>query len=174
MDTAGIVVTIIIIAVAIGIGVVIKLRRKQEVKPVDPCADGSCTPVVDPCADGSCKPVDPCADGSCTPVEPVEPVKPKFSGTIKIVLSADNGTQKNIIPGSICTRSVGIKATETITKNDCADCVIREWFDNGVLIPAATGLTELKQSTNRFLSGHTITYKVTIDEVSASATAKIL
>jgi hypothetical protein len=113
--------------------------------------------------------IDQCADGSCT--EKTE--KPKFSGTIKLSLIPDNGRSK-VIPGSISTKTYSLKAVEEITGDACPECVVRKWYDNGTELIQANGLNYLSQSLYKFTAGHTIVYRVVIDDVSEAVSARIL
>ena len=120
------------------------------------------------------KPVEPVCPDCGKPTVIIPTIKTPI--TAKIVLRADNGTDTNIISGSICTRSQGLIAEETLTNCDCPDCLTREWYDNGVLIPEATGLKELKQSMHDFHpAGKKLMYQLKDgNTVLASATAEVL
>lgn len=148
---------LVIVFILAILGGVAFLILKAKDKKKDDCSDGSCD-----------KPVDPCADGSCDkPVEPVKPVEPL---SIKLTLVPNNeGT--NVPEGVFCTRTKSIKAVETITGNDCGDCVVRQWFDNNTEKIDYKGKIEIPPP---FYTGHIIKYKATIGDVSQETSVKIV
>ncbi len=154
---------IVIVFVLAVLGLTAFLILKAKNKKKDKCVDGSCDKPVDPCADGSCdKPVDPCADGSCD--------KPVVTLSINVSLKPNNAGTK-VPEGVFCTRTKEIIAVEEITGNDCAECVKREWFENGVVNPKFNGLTKIPPP---FYTGREYKYRVTIGDVSKEvSTGKI-
>ena len=150
-------VVLVIFFVVIGIIVYKKVTKKKK----DECSDGTCDPD---------KKKDPCDDGSCDkPVEPVEPVKPKEPLTIQVSLTANNEGTK-VPEGVFCTRTKSIKASEIITGNDCDECVVRQWFDNGTENINNKGKLEIFPP---FFTGHEIKYKATIGTTSKEVAVKI-
>lgn len=125
---------------------------------------------VDPCADGSCKPVDPCADGSCD--TPTTPPIPKEPLVIKLTLVPEN--KPTMVPGHIYSNTISVTAIEEITGNDCADCIKRQWFLNG--IPAGDGTNKLIQTNlDDLKAGKIIKYEITVgDNPPVSISEKIL